>query len=74
MNAVEKRLQEAESFPDLSPPNHAQEYGRVVKGGRTYIVYVDEEGKAYYDTVQGREFKRMMQEAAKKNIRKRKWC
>lgn len=67
---LEKVLQEAGSFPDLMPPNNAKEYGRVNDPTGTYIIYRDEEGNYYYDTVRGLEFKRQMEEARKKKKRR----
>lgn len=67
---LEKVLQSASSFPDLIPPNNAQEYGRVNKPSGTYIIYKDTEGNYYFDTVHGLEFKRQMEEARKKKKRR----
>lgn len=67
---LEKVLKEARSFPELTPPNNAQEYGRVNRPSGTYIIYKDAEGNYYFDTVHGLEFKRQM-ETARKNKKRR---
>lgn len=69
-NPLEEALKEAVSFPELTPPNNAKEYGRISTPTGIYIIYRDDEGNYYFDTVRGLEFKRQM-EAARKNKKPR---
>lgn len=69
---VEYIIQNAVSFPGVLAPVGAKELFRRTTPGRTYIYYGDGQGKYYYETVEGLEFKKRMVEVERKQ-RIQKW-
>lgn len=68
-SVLDEAYSEARSFQGLSPPQGAQYIGCQRRPSGLYLYWKDREGKYWYETDRGMEFKRQMEEAQKKEKR-----
>ncbi len=66
MKIAPVQLQEAQSFPESTPPNQAVEVHRIQNGNHIFIYYKDSEGNLYYNTESGLKIAKELEEAQRK--------